>query len=195
MGCKALLHVSEFDNKPSGERKKFCRACCLVCSAAGKRGAKLQRDKRAAKRKRKSRTSKPREWVAERSASLKALGFSSYRSYLASGHWGAIRVRLFEAKGVACIACGGFASEVHHNSYTEAVMAGSDLSQLWPACHRCHKISHHKKRTPKQATAFLQEKLTLPEKELHRARKLRNLLARLTAEEKELLGILSKDGV
>lgn len=75
----------------------------------------------------------------DRNAILRAMGYLDYRAYLGSLRWVEIRKRAFRAKGSKCVLCGGKTTQIHHESYTEAVLAGIDLGPLHPICVPCHK--------------------------------------------------------
>jgi hypothetical protein len=69
---------------------------------------------------------------------LQKLGYRSYREYLASDDWKAIRSRvLATAKG--CLLCDRPAAVVHHVKYSEPVLLGLDDARLAPLCHQCHE--------------------------------------------------------
>ncbi|MGB8028149.1 MAG: hypothetical protein WCF30_00665 [Terracidiphilus sp.] len=63
-----------------------------------------------------------------------------YLEYLRSTLWKNIRKRILKRDGSACRRCGGKATEVHHRSYSEAVLAGNDDAQLASICEGCHNI-------------------------------------------------------
>ena len=65
-----------------------------------------------------------------------------YGKYLASPLWAEIRTRVLERDKHTCQDCGGPANQVHHLSYSDAVMAGKDDSQLVSLCGDCHQIRH-----------------------------------------------------
>lgn len=106
---------------------------------------------------------------------LLSLGFSSYQEYLSSELWQRIRTRVLVAHrvspkipGTECLLCPMDATEVHHSSYSRAVMEGRDLTKLIPLCRSCHqKIEYDRngnKRTTKQAqSAFRRLWGKLPE--------------------------------
>lgn len=73
-----------------------------------------------------------------RQISLTALGFKDYREYLASDLWANIRRGIVE-RHARCQVCRKNRSYTgHHVSYTTAVLAGEDLSQLVAVCRGCH---------------------------------------------------------
>lgn len=65
-----------------------------------------------------------------------------YREYLQSDAWSVIRTKVLERDGYGCHGCGKKATEVHHRSYSEAVMRGDDLLQLVSLCTACHNHIH-----------------------------------------------------
>lgn len=69
---------------------------------------------------------------------LAELGFSSYKDYLASDLWAAIRQTVFSAKSHYCTLCRRFAGEVHHSFYDLDTLRGKKLDYLHPICHQCH---------------------------------------------------------
>lgn len=75
----------------------------------------------------------------ERNSTLHRMGFSSYADYLASPLWQAVRKKAIRRNG-NCAVCREPATDVHHRSYSEAVLLGHDLSQLMPLCRTCHDL-------------------------------------------------------
>lgn len=65
-----------------------------------------------------------------------------YRAYLQSDAWSVIRTKVLERDGYGCHCCGKEATEVHHRSYSDAVMRGDDLLQLISLCTSCHHHIH-----------------------------------------------------
>lgn len=76
---------------------------------------------------------------------LRALGFPDYQAYLKSPLWReTIRPRVLKGAGRRCCACNEVGcSEVHHESYCLAVLAGEDDSKLHVVCDACHDRAHH----------------------------------------------------
>lgn len=74
-----------------------------------------------------------------RDRTLLAMGFSSYREYLASDLWAGIREQVRARCHYRCRMCKGRATQVHHLSYTRPVLEGKDPQQLIALCGRCHK--------------------------------------------------------
>lgn len=81
----------------------------------------------------------------QRLRALRALGFPDYQAYLESSLWReTIRPRVLKAADRRCCACGaGGCSQVHHESYSLAVLAGEDDSRLHVVCDTCHDRAHH----------------------------------------------------
>jgi hypothetical protein len=80
----------------------------------------------------------------QRLRALRALGFYGYQAYLESPLWKAIRSRVLRAARRACCGCGAAGcAQVHHESYSQAVLAGEDDSKLHVVCKDCHESAHH----------------------------------------------------
>lgn len=75
----------------------------------------------------------------ERNATLHAMGFKSYRVYLASDLWKLVRSRVFRKKGRICSLCPAPATSVHHNRYHRNDLLGKNLKFLNPICNACHE--------------------------------------------------------
>lgn len=75
----------------------------------------------------------------ERDELLRKAGFPSYRAYLASPLWAAIRRTVLDRDKGACRLCGGRAERVHHRTYTRSGLKGSNLGQLAALCRDCHR--------------------------------------------------------
>jgi hypothetical protein len=71
---------------------------------------------------------------------LLAMGFQSYREYLASGLWVRTREKQLSSQPW-CTGCGRKASQVHHLCYDKATMQGRRPSGLVSVCGRCHMTS------------------------------------------------------
>jgi 5-methylcytosine-specific restriction endonuclease McrA len=76
--------------------------------------------------------------LSNRAKALKRLGFNSYRSYLRSPLWRAIRRLVFAKKGHRCVLCGREARQVHHRRYDHNTLSGAILAWLEPICAKCH---------------------------------------------------------
>jgi len=70
---------------------------------------------------------------------LLKMGFSSYKEYLGSDLWKAIRSRALSTKGNYCFRCGRFTCLVHHTNYSPEVLRGETLKGLVPVCTECHR--------------------------------------------------------
>src|SRR4051812_29579299 len=80
----------------------------------------------------------------QRLRALRALGFPDYQTYLESPLWRQIRARVLQAAGRRCCACPAEGcAQVHHESYSLAVLAGEDDSKLHVVCDACHERAHH----------------------------------------------------
>jgi hypothetical protein len=70
-----------------------------------------------------------------------ALGYPSYRDYLASGHWADFQARVYAAYGsVTCVACDFPRPSLHHVTYER--LGRESLSDVIPLCSRCHRAVH-----------------------------------------------------
>ena len=81
----------------------------------------------------------------QRGVKPKTKRVSEYELYLQSQEWRDIRYRVLVRDCFACRCCGAAAAQVHHLSYSAAVMAGEDDSQLMSLCRKCHEDKHHDK--------------------------------------------------
>lgn len=72
---------------------------------------------------------------SERSISM--LELDSYREYLKSPQWKAIRSAVLGNRP-ECEICGSVATQVHHHSYDPVVMAGGMNDLLLSMCRDCH---------------------------------------------------------
>ena len=77
-----------------------------------------------------------------RNHELSLLGFASYDAYLESNLWRRIK-RLVLKKNPRCYGCGRRASQVHHCSYSRAVLKGKKRSRLLSVCPDCHKAAEY----------------------------------------------------
>lgn len=76
---------------------------------------------------------------AYRNDNLRALGFKTYRAYLASALWKSIRRRVFQRDGFRCVRCQWPKKlQVHHRAYDPATLRGDTLNSLSTVCGRCH---------------------------------------------------------
>jgi hypothetical protein len=68
---------------------------------------------------------------------LRKLGFNSYNHYLSSPLWRGIRKKVLTTHKF-CRICHRKAVQVHHLSYSRAVLLGENLRPLVPICIGCH---------------------------------------------------------
>jgi len=69
---------------------------------------------------------------------LLSFGFRSYKHYLKSEEWSAIRSAVF-AEYADCICCSHAAEVVHHVRYDSATLLGLHRLNLAPLCKACHE--------------------------------------------------------
>lgn len=77
--------------------------------------------------------------TSTRAKILRSLGFASYRAYLKSPLWKAIRRLVFAKKGSRCVLCGRKAQQIHHRRYDRQTLLGAILTWLEPICIPCHE--------------------------------------------------------
>lgn len=65
-----------------------------------------------------------------------------YKAYLSSPLWETIRTRVLQRDNGLCLCCGRKASQVHHRSYSPAVMSGQNITLLASICRQCHDTIH-----------------------------------------------------
>lgn len=75
---------------------------------------------------------------AVRNAILADLGYPTYKAYLESSLWNAIRQRVLSKLGRGCYVCGFTARTIHHRQYAREVLTGDTLDGLTPLCKECH---------------------------------------------------------
>lgn len=75
----------------------------------------------------------------KRDAILKRLGFLSYRDYLNSKDWKAIRIAVLATTDACEICRCAKASQVHHLAYNRAALTGRDRTKLVALCGECHR--------------------------------------------------------
>jgi len=75
-----------------------------------------------------------------RDATLRDMGYPSYKAYLASPLWKSIRAKVIERAHGKCHICGGKATEVHHRLYWREVLDGRWLNNLNAVCRTCHEL-------------------------------------------------------
>lgn len=95
-----------------------------------------------------------------RDRTLAALGFRSYREYLASSLWRGL-ARSHRFANPDCILCGSPVEEVHHKSYDRATLAGEKPDGLVSLCSAHHRevefAGWGRKRTPRQVSIALRK--------------------------------------
>jgi|SRR5580704_14602905 hypothetical protein len=99
-------------------------------------------------------------WEAGDSPSNAPFFNRNYRDeYLRSPEWKAIQRRILKRDNRMCWRCEGKATEVHHRSYADDVMAGNNDNQLASLCEGCHFVvgfdELNKKRTLEAADLIL----------------------------------------
>ena len=95
-----------------------------------------------------------RLFAEERSRQEDWLGYGSYKQYLLSPEWKAIRAAVLTARP-KCEVCGTYARQVHHHSYHWLVMNGSMSEMLVSICNGCHYEIEFEKgfKLPQKAVA------------------------------------------
>jgi hypothetical protein len=92
---------------------------------------------------------------------LKNLGYGSYREYLESDHWRALRARYRASRlPQRCLGCDSPHFQLHHRSYTR--LGCELLEDLLPLCGDCHKRVHEFARawgTQVQHTHYMLRKI------------------------------------
>ncbi len=87
---------------------------------------------------------------------LGEIGFSSYLEYLASDLWRQVRMLVLVGE---CLGCNRIATQVHHEEYTRANLAGESITHLVGLCGKCHRYIEigrlGNKLTPTEAAARL----------------------------------------
>lgn len=83
-----------------------------------------------------------------RDGNLRALGFKSYRSYLASDLWQSIRARVFDRDKWLCQRCGRKMEhpQAHHRAYDPATLRGDNINAITSVCSRCHVKAEQPKK-------------------------------------------------
>lgn len=122
-----------------------------------------------------------------RDDNLRALGFSSYRAYLASELWLSIRARVIARDGRRCQRCGRAARvlQVHHRAYDPATLRGDRIDAITTACERCHR----KAERPRDYTRTSHDRLQAANHSLLRKpRKRAKALKKQLDRERSLVG-------
>lgn len=86
----------------------------------------------------KRRKSKAQGGYKCRNKKLSNLGYESYKEYLDSEDWKAIRSRVLDANRNCCL-CASPTKTVHHYCYLESVLLGLADEMLFPLCDNCHE--------------------------------------------------------
>lgn len=95
---------------------------------------------------------------AQRNRWLLQIGFDSYKAYLLSEQWQAIRARVLAGE---CAGCWRFANQAHHSYYSPANLSGESLDGLHGLCDSCHEYiefgRNKTKLTPTEVEMRLQK--------------------------------------
>ncbi len=70
---------------------------------------------------------------------LRSFGYRTYKQYLKSDEWRALRSQVF-ADYSECICCDSKPQVVHHVKYDSATLLGVHRLHLAPLCHKCHEL-------------------------------------------------------
>ncbi|MDH5244832.1 MAG: hypothetical protein OEW98_00150 [Betaproteobacteria bacterium] len=100
----------------------------------------------------------------DRDETLRRLGYQSYRSYLRSPLWRAIRARVLLPTATGprlCWRCNRPATEVHHRAYDLATLLGQHLGSLTPVCHQHHREAGQAKRGLRPYDQFVRANATI----------------------------------
>lgn len=77
----------------------------------------------------------------KRNELIRAIGYKTYKSYLASAIWSRIRAEVLRRAGHKCFICKcATATQVHHRSYDINTLLGKDLTNLIAVCDQCHEL-------------------------------------------------------
>ncbi len=104
---------------------------------------------------------------AGRNETLRELGYATYRAYLDSPLWTSIKLRVYGKHGRKCVICPKRSTELHHYSYSKAVLQGNDLDKIVPVCGGCHlkiefKPSGEKRKLAEAQTQYRRMKPKTP---------------------------------
>lgn len=91
------------------------------------------------RKKRKKEGKAPVVDYSRRNEILRAMGYGSYREYLASPLWAKIRRRVFGRDEGKCRICEGRGEQVHHQSYDLRTLKGKTIKRLLLLCCKCHE--------------------------------------------------------
>lgn len=101
-----------------------------------------------------------RKRYRERDRVIRAMGFPSYRAYLSSIEWRSIRADHIK-DNPDCAVCESPADDVHHLSYSRAVLEGRLPKMLASVCSAHHHAiefdGYGRKRSPIQAGKRLKQ--------------------------------------
>lgn len=97
----------------------------------------------------------------QRNAILRKLGYESYEAYLQSPKWRKLRARVLKQAKGKCRVCGDKATDVHHSSYSEHVLAGKTITPLVALCRTCHEIGEFTTKGRKCSLAECNSRLKL----------------------------------
>ena len=86
-----------------------------------------------------------------RATILQSLGFATYKAYLRSPLWKAIRRLVYARKGSRCVLCGQRAQQIHHRWYDRQTLVGAAITWLEPVCLKCHEFIEVKPNGRKRA--------------------------------------------
>lgn len=73
---------------------------------------------------------------------LTAVPLGNYEKYRGTARWRRIKARVLERDKRTCLCCGGIGTVVHHRSYDDDVMLGTNDAMLWTVCDGCHELIH-----------------------------------------------------
>ena len=105
-----------------------------------------------------------------RDQNLLEIGFSSYKEYLKSDLWKAIRKKAIDQTGGTCRFCDKPATVVHHMSYRVEVLHGERLWSLIPLCNGHHFFIEFHSDGRKKTCGESRKCFGIMMKQLHRQR-------------------------
>lgn len=73
-----------------------------------------------------------------RDSIIRQMGYVSYKAYLASSLWKAIRDRVMARDKGQCRVCDNKSTECHHRNYDAAVLSGRVIDSIVSICRQCH---------------------------------------------------------
>ncbi len=98
------------------------------------------------------------EAYRKRNKVLRAMGFESYKAYLASDLWASIRAFKLQ-RDPFCYACFNGANQVHHKKYTVDNLLGLTIGNLVSVCRRCHELAEFHRSGGKMSVNAASNKL------------------------------------